>query len=291
MRMPDLDIDLLRCFVAVAETGGFTAAGEALGRTQSAVSLKIKRLEDLLGRRVLERTSRSLALTEEGEVLLGYARRMLALNDETVRRLIEPEAEGHLRLGVAEYFVPHHLPLLLSQFARAYPRIHLTVRTGLSCELLDALDAGQLDAAIAKGVAERPQGRAILSEPLLWVAGPELALEPGRPVPLATLPPPCSFRHYAIAALTRAERAWEIVYTSASLLGVQAAVAANLAVAVVGRSNIQPGMRLLRPEDGFPALPDIEICLHTDEQARQPVLRPLVSFLLDTLPRVPRRAA
>ena len=110
MRYPDLDIDLLRCFATVAEQGGFTSAGVALGLTQSAISLKVKRLEDLLGRRVFERTSRRLALTPDGEVLLVYARRLLSLNDEAVRRMTAPPVRGHLRLGVADHWLKRTMP-------------------------------------------------------------------------------------------------------------------------------------------------------------------------------------
>jgi len=127
MRIPDLDLDLLRCFVTVAEAGGFTAAGQALGLTQSAISLKVKRLEDILGRRVFERTSRSIALTREGETLLAYARRMLALNDEAVRRMVAPPMAGRLRLGVADHFIPRNLAPVLARFARVYPELRLEV--------------------------------------------------------------------------------------------------------------------------------------------------------------------
>ena len=119
MRIPDLDLDLLRCFVTVAERGGFTAAGQALGLTQSAVSLKVKRLEEMLGRPVLVRGPKRVSLTREGETLLAYSRRMLALNEEAVRRFVAPPVEGRLRLGVADHFVPRHLTPTL---ARYHPR-------------------------------------------------------------------------------------------------------------------------------------------------------------------------
>src|SRR3954467_12143027 len=130
MKIANLDIDLLRSFAAVADSGSFTAAAELVARTQSAVSVQIKRLEDLVGRRVFERTSRSLALTPAGETLLGYARRILALNDESVRSVVEPPVAGAIRLGITEYFVPSDLPRLLARFAAAYPGVHLEVRMG-----------------------------------------------------------------------------------------------------------------------------------------------------------------
>src|SRR5260370_31291670 len=127
MHSANLDIDLLRSFAAVADTGSFTAAAELVARTQSAVSVQVKRLEEIVGRRVFERTSRSLALTPAFETLLGYARRILDLNDESVRRIAEPPVAGEIRLGITEYFVPNELPAILAPFAATYPDVHLQV--------------------------------------------------------------------------------------------------------------------------------------------------------------------
>src|SRR5215468_5378298 len=146
----NLDIDLLRTFAAVADSGSFTAAGELVARTQSAVSLQVKRLEESLGQRVFERTSRSLALTPAGETLLGYARRILELNDESVRRISEPPVVGNIRLGITEYFVPNELPSILARFAAAYPGVHLEVRMGLSRDIREEMNRGELDVVIAR---------------------------------------------------------------------------------------------------------------------------------------------
>src|SRR5262245_1332018 len=149
-RTPNLDIDLLRSFAAIADTGSFTAAGELVARSQSAVSVQVKRLEELVGQRVFERTSRSLALTPAGNTLLGYARRILELNDESVRRIAEPPVVGEIRMGITEYFVPHELPQILARFAAAYPGVYLEVTMGLSRDLRGALARGELDAVIAR---------------------------------------------------------------------------------------------------------------------------------------------
>jgi DNA-binding transcriptional LysR family regulator len=144
VRTANLDIDLLRSFAAVADTRSFTAAAELVARTQSAVSVQIKRLEEIVGRRVFERTSRSLALTPEGETLLGYARRILELNDESVRRIIEPPVAGEIRLGITEYLVPNELPQILARFAAAYPGVRLEVRMGLSRALREELEDAEV---------------------------------------------------------------------------------------------------------------------------------------------------
>src|SRR5690349_2173725 len=152
-RTANLDIDLLRSFAAVADTGSFTSAADLVARSQSAVSVQIRKLEDIVGKRILERTSRSLELTPAGATLLDYARRILALNDETVRRIAEPPMAGVIRLGITEYFVPTALPRLLARFAAAYPGVQLEVRMGLSAELRELLGAGALDAAIVRRTA------------------------------------------------------------------------------------------------------------------------------------------
>src|SRR3954470_12137908 len=143
-------MDLLRSFAAVADTKSFTAAAELVARTQSAVSVQIKRLEEVVGRRVFERTSRSLSLTADGETLLGYARRILELNDESVRRMIEPPLAGEIRVGITEYFVPTQLPQILARFAAAYPGVLLEVQMGLSNALRQQLERRKLDAIIVR---------------------------------------------------------------------------------------------------------------------------------------------
>src|SRR4029079_7137901 len=153
--MQNLELDLLRSFAAVADTGSFTAAANLVARTQSAVSMQIKRLEDVLGRRVFERSSRSLELTTDGAMLLDYARRMLELNDESLRRIARPPVTGRARLGVTEYFVPNEVPRILARFAAAHPGVQLDVRMGLSRDLRVELDAGRLDAGIVRMEAAR----------------------------------------------------------------------------------------------------------------------------------------
>ena len=183
MRIPDLDLDLLRGFVAVAERGGFTAAGQALGLTQSAVSLKVKRLEDLVQRRVFDRTSRSISLTRDGETLLAYARRILALNDEAVRRLVAPPVAGRFRLGVADHFVPRNLAPLLARFARTWPEVRLEVEVGRSHELRAAQEKGALDLVLGKRRDGETAGRPIWTEGVVWVAAPDWAGAGGTPPP------------------------------------------------------------------------------------------------------------
>ncbi|WP_029008981.1 LysR substrate-binding domain-containing protein [Azospirillum halopraeferens] len=283
MRVPDLEIDLLRAFVAVAETGSFTAAAGVVGRSQSAVSQKVLRLEEILQRRVFDRTSRALSLTRDGERLLVAARRMLEFNDSVVRGLREPDAAGTLRLGICEDFIPGELPKLLARFSRLYPNLHIDLMTGLSCSLLDAYDGGRLDAVIAKKDGNARRGRVIWREPLVWLAAADHRPDGSRPARLVMLPPPCTYRDLMVSALDSVRREWTAACTASSLMGVQAAVAGGLGVTVLGRSFVQPGMQILNAPEHWPALPMTEITVVGEDAETADLVRPLVSFLTESL--------
>lgn len=283
MRYPDLEIDLLRAFVAVAETGSFTAAAAVVGRSQSAVSQKVLRLEEILDRRVFERTSRSLSLTRDGEHLLVAARRMLEFNDSVMRGLREPPAVGTLRLGISEDFVPGQLPKLLARFSRLYPGVHLDLMTGLSCELLAAYDDDRIDAVIAKKDGTAQRGRVIWREPLVWLASADYQLDFSKPARLVMLRPPCTYRELMIASLDSVRREWTAACTASSLMGVQAAVAGGLGVTILGRSFVQENMQILHAPEHWPPLPMTEITVIGEESNSADLVQPLVSFLTESL--------
>ncbi len=287
MLTPDLDIDLLRAFVAVADEGGFTAAADRLGRTQAAVSLKIKRLEAALGKRVLERSSRHLALTSDGEVLLGYARRLLALNDETLQRLGAPAISGELRVGVAEYFLPTHLPQALAQFGRSHPGVHVQARVGFAQDLMAAFERGELDLVLTRrekggGPTGGDSGRLIWRDPLVWVAAQGFDIAADRPLRLCLLPSPCVYRTHGLAALDRIGRRWEATYTAPSVLGVQAAALAGVGIAVLSRSAMIEGLRELDEREGFPMLPELEVVVLGENGPAAALAQPLIRLILDS---------
>ncbi len=283
MRLPDLEIDLLRAFVAVAETGSFTAAAEVVGRSQSAVSQKVLRLEEILERRVFDRTSRSLSLTLDGEHLLAAARRMLEFNDALMRELREPPAVGTLRLGISEDFIPRQLPKLLARFSRLYPGVHLDLMTGLSCDLLAAYDADRLDAVIAKKDGTAQRGRVIWREPLVWMAAADYQLDFSQPARLVLLRPPCTYRELVVSSLDAIRRDWVIACTASSLMGIQAAVAGGLGVTVLGRSFVQDGMQILNAPEHWPTLPMTEITIVGEDGKAAHLMQPLVAFLKENL--------
>lgn len=261
MRM--LDLDLLKGFVKVADTGSFTRAGDQLGRTQSAISLQIKRLEELIGHALLERTTRSLALTPHGERLLGHARHLLRAHDSAWADLFEPDVAGCVRLGVPEDFASVHLPQVLAEFTEAHPRVELEVTCDLTLNLLERFNGGDFDLVMVKREIGGPtQGVRVWREPLVWT-GREGADVPGpdEVIPLVVSPQPCVYRKRATRALDEAGRRWRVAYTSTSLTGCQAAVRAGLGFTVLPREMVPPGLQPLGAQAGLPELHETEIAL------------------------------
>jgi len=284
MQSSDLEIDLLRAFIAVAETGSFTAAAEVVARSQSAVSQKIIRLEEILGMRVFERTSRTLTLTAEGERLLVGARKMMLHFDSFMREMRAPVTVNTLRLGISENLVPTQLPRLLSRFSKLYPDLELELTTGLSNDLLADHEAGRLDVVISKrkmGAAQR--GRIIWREPLVWIAAKDYEIEAARPLRLVMMRPPCAYRAIMVEALASVQREWSSACLASNLGGVQAAVAAGLGVTALGTSFLQEGMRIIEPSEKLPTLPSTEVAVIGDEPRTQHLLQPLVALLTEGL--------
>lgn len=279
----DLDSDLLRCFVAVADARGFTAAGEMIGLTQSGISVRIRNLEDRLGRRLFDRTSRQVNLTEDGELLLSYARRMVDLNDEAIGRLTGAQTEGRLRVGLADYVKPGLMPQLLGRFNRLHPGVTMEMRTGLSMDLLPGYEQGELDVVIAGRGMVFKDGGLLYRDALVWVSAPGFQLRLDRPVPLATLPPHCTHRGISLEALDRAGIPWRFVYVSSSTAGLQAAVLGGLGIAMVPKSAVIPELRILGEEQRLPPLPDFEIEIFVRDKAPAPSCRAFVDFMTEEL--------
>ncbi len=276
-----LDLTLLRTFVAVAESGGFTRAGERLNMTQSAVSVHIRKLEEQTGRRLLERNSRQVSLTEDGTLLLSGARRMLALHDEIEDRFSQREVEGVVRLGVHDYAASSWLPPLLKSFHRRHPRVRLEVRTGLSLQLREAFAHHELDIAIHSPV-EPGDGVTLWRERRAWVGAEDFDLAEDRPVPLALHPMPCLMRQAAVEALDRVGRPWRVVFTGHSGASIRAAALAGLALTVIPARDLSPGLKVLGGADGLPPVPDLQFALFRRESDDAPAVHHLAEMLLST---------
>ncbi len=257
----DLDMELLRAFVVVSETGSFTRAAQRLGRVQSAVSMQIKRLEAATGRVLFTRGHRRVELAPDGEILLGYARRILGLSEQALAELGQSAQVGAVRLGTADTAAVF-LPGVLGRFAQACPGVQMEVTCDRSWHLLDALEAGELDLALATQACGRDSGQAIRREPLVWATAAGHLAHEEKPLPLALFSQGCAYRQAAMVALDGAGRAWRNAYNSVNLEGVRAAVRAGIAVAVLPQSTLEPGMRVLGVAEGFPLLPDYEIMLY-----------------------------
>ncbi|WCT76624.1 LysR substrate-binding domain-containing protein [Novosphingobium humi] len=257
-----LDLDLLRCFVTIVETGSFTRAGDRLGRTQSTISLQVKRLEDMLGRAVFARTPRSLSLTGEGERLLGPARQLLRLNDAALAEMFEPDMIGRVRLGVPEDFATAHLPGVLATFAKAHPLVELEVTCDLTLNLLDKFHSGAFDLVLVKREPSAPlEGTRVWREPLVWVARDQMAVAGLATIPLVVSPQPCVYRKRAEDALDAMGRKWRVAYTSTSLAGSLSAVTAGLGITVLPREMVPAHLTAITDDADLPRLYDTEIAL------------------------------
>ena len=261
MGTPDLDPDLLKAFVAVADLRSFTRAARLLHRTQSAVSMQIRRLEERLGTALFHRSTVQVELSPAGESLLDYARRILALQAEALASLQAPDLAGTVRLGVMDDYGSQVLPGLLAAFTRSYPQVQVAMETGLTGGMPERLGA-DLDLVVALHPEGAGEGQFLCREQPCWAAGPGQACHRLDPLPLALYPPGCLFRQWAIRALDQAGRRWRLAFVSHSLAAVAANAAEGLAVTVVKSTTFPVRLRRLDPADGLPPLPTAELRLH-----------------------------
>lgn len=255
-----LDPDLLRVFVAVADTLSFTRAAERLNRTQAAVSAQIKRLEERVDVQLFRRSTARVELSEHGEVLLADARRIMALHDAAIARLAGRNALIHRRLAIMEDYGTKHLPPILAEVAERFPLARVDVEVGLTSRLLTRLGRS-FDVVIAMHPDGVGEGELICRENAVWVASAKREVEELDPVPLALSNPDCLFRNWATAALDEIQRPWRLAYVSPSFAAVEAIVEQGLAVTVMKASLITSRLRKILPPR-LPALPSAEIRLH-----------------------------
>lgn len=270
----NLPVDFLRTFVRVVDLGSFTLAGQDVGRTQSAVSQQVKKLEEQAGRPLFDRSGRELLLTPAGEALLPYARRLVKTHDEAVSALSEPDMTGRVRMGILDDFAPYYLPPILEAFAADHPRVQVDVRCEYSSRaLIRLLEGGELDLSVDSGAAATPGSRIIGRDPLVWVASRNHLAHEQDPLPVAVFDKNCLYRQWAMAALEKAGKPYRICYTSPSVSGVLAAVVAGLAVAPLGLSSVPSEMLILGEEHGVPPLPVSYIMVTHAQDAPGPVKR------------------
>lgn len=284
MRTPVVDLKALQSFVAIVETGSFTAAARQMNYSQSAISMQLQRLEDDLGVALLARTSRQLRPTRAGRETLGYAREMLRLNSELRQRLSDNEMAGTVRLGLPADFALY-IPEILAQFAERHPQVELEVRSEFSVTLVEQVIAGDIDMAIVTRESNEPGGDQLRREPLVWVGAPGARAHLREPLPLATWPRDiCAFRAAATAALDATGRSWRSAYESQAFGALRATVLAGLAVTIAVPSMVDTELEILDAEEaGLPGLPAIDIRLYRGAGRATPAAESLAGLILTRL--------
>ncbi|MEE2951563.1 MAG: LysR substrate-binding domain-containing protein [Pseudomonadota bacterium] len=279
-----IDLDQLRTFVAIVDTGSFTRAAEDVFKTQSAVSMQMRRLEERLGVKLFERSGRAIEITDEGTRLLNYARRMLSLSQETLSAFDENAMQGLVRIGLPDDYAERFLPEILARFSRSNPLVELSIACEPSTNLADAINKGRLDVALVADCA----GNGVLAEivrhePLHFVTSTSHDVHQEEVVPLALGRLDCAWRTNGIKALEEAGRRYKVLFSSWSAQIVTSAVLAGLAVGVLPECALRPGMRVLGEAEGYPRLTDNEIGIIRAKNADGPVVTALVEHIRASL--------
>jgi DNA-binding transcriptional LysR family regulator len=293
MTQTTFDLAVLRSFVAGVDLGSFAKAADRVGRSTSAVSAQIHKLEEQAGTPLFRKSGRGLALTDAGEVMLNYARRLVELNDEAAVAVRGVDLEGWIRLGLQEDFGEVVLPDVLGRFARAHPKVRIEARVARNTELLERIGGGQLDLALVWGAAGVPDESQAsnLPEPIAapsmrWIASSTVfwPFDADEPLPLIAFDRPCLFHSAAAAALDRAGIKWRVAFTSPSLSGLWAAAAAGLGVTVRTSYGLPSTVRPLDTgEGGLPALPSIPLALHRASGKGSPLVERLASLVVESV--------
>lgn len=287
MATETLSLDHLRSFVAIAETGNYTRAAESVYRSQPALSMQIKRLEEQIGAQLLERTNKETRVTEAGEVLLTYARRILDLNQEALSRLSAVETEGQVRIGVLEEVALGPLVDLLTKFGRLCTRINLELHVTTSWDLTQMINAGRLCLAVANRMYATGDVVPLWDERYVWVVNPDHPVTDEAELPVVLDPPthPCPIRDAAEQVLNERAQPWRLVFGSESVAAMRAAVNAGLGVGMLAESEVSSRMHVLTEDDGFPPVPPAKIGLLRSTRANSPAVDCLHDFLIEHLGR------
>lgn len=263
---PHLESDLLRTLVAIAETGNFTRASEIVGRTQSAVSVQMKKLEEVIGETLFERGPRGVTFTAPGEQLVTDARRIISLLDQAAVSLRSAPLDGSVRIGIPEEYGGTILPCVLSRFSKTHPQADVTVRCAPSSVLNSEFDKGELDLIVIHEEAAKVGGEMLLHDPVVWVTSDKHFQHECDPTPIAVAERGCWWREWALTGLDQHQRNYRIAFVSDSTSGIQAAVSSGIAIGVLATSDIPPDCRALTLVEGFPELQGTNIVLRKRAQ-------------------------
>lgn len=283
-----LDLDQLQSFCAVADCGSFTEAARRVNKTQSAVSMQIKRLEERLGRTLLTRDGRGVSLTHDGEAVYSRARRMLRTNAEITDLFSDGDLAGSIRFGVPDDYAVKLLPAILSSFRKTHPRIVVDVRCQPSEELLEGMKTGKYDLIVFSQGTNEEYGELFRTERMFWVASPGGGALQQDPLPIAG-GQHCCWKDNAVKALDRVGRDYRIAYTSSNAIAIASAVLTDLAVGFLPESALQPGMRVIAEDKNLPRLPDAQIALMRASHAYGGIYDALASHIVASMGNLDRR--
>ncbi|WP_455273106.1 LysR substrate-binding domain-containing protein [Rhizobium herbae] len=281
----NLDMDVLRTFVTGVNLGSFAKAADRLGRSPSAISLQLRKLEEQAGQTLFQKQGRGLALTEAGDILIGYARRILELNDEARSAMTGLSAmQGWVRIGLPQDFAETWFPGLLGRFARAHPKVRVEARVDRGSALAQGVTRGDLDLALTWGRMGDANAQIIATRPVVWIGPDGFRRDEGEPLPLIAFDSPCAFRSAGLEALDNKRIEWRHVFASPSLGGLWAAVTAGLGVTLRTAEGVPPHLRVLDPvTSGLPALGDIELALHRSGNEQSPAIAQLQALLIEAI--------
>ncbi|PRD43325.1 LysR family transcriptional regulator [Phyllobacterium phragmitis] len=274
-----LDSDLLRTFLVVAETGNFTKAAEDVGRTQSAVSMQVKRLEESLGEALFERGPRGVVLTRRGDQLVPYARRVVGLLEETAAAMRVKPLDGPVRIGIPEEYSQTVLPRALAAFAERHPAVEVTVRCDYTFRQMTALENDDLDLAVVFDWHERAAGEILLIDPTVWVTSLVHRLHERTPLPIAVYGNSDWCTEFAIRSLQQHGLEYRIAFTCDTSGGLKIAISSGLAIAALSRSNISADCRELSAADGFPMVDSSRVVLRRNPYHSSPAVEGMAEMI------------
>ena len=281
--IPNLDIDLLKTFLAIADLGSFTRAADEVNKTQSAVSMQMKRLEELLGRPLFAKDGRGVRFTGDGDRLIEYARKLVAVNDEAVSAFTRPDITGTVRFGTPDDYAEYFLPEILARFSRTHPLITIDVECVQSSILSERVERGELDLAMISTGGVSPKGEVARTEPLVWATSTRHTVHLLETLPVAVASMGCAWRRIAEEGLGKMGRKWRVAYTSSNSSAINAAVLQGLAVGAMPEMCLRPGMRVLTEDEGFPPLGNFKIGLIRKAGRAVPAVEALARHVKDGL--------
>lgn len=278
--MRNIPTELLRAFVTVVDSGGYTAATEALGRSQPAISLQLKRLQEVVGHRLFVRPGLPIELSQQGQVLYRYAKQILDLNDQALAEFDTRSVIGKIHFGIPSEFATTLLPKIVGRFVRAYPNVTLEVTSALSKDLLAEKKRLQYDLILALHDNPETAGASLVArEEIVWVGSHRTNFEPEAELPLIVAPEGCVYRARATARLNQQDRRWRLVYTNPDLAGITAAITEGLGVTPLAKSTVPESLSILKPTEGLPALGSVGVSLNRPRPGANDAIALLEEFV------------